>query len=169
MLGKLAGGLFLIAMLSLGTYVTFIHPDYRPNIGESVSFTRACADGSGGVSVDEAETKRLHRGLAEGDMLVLRRGSETAAIFFLASAARAQNGETELRKLIRPQVGAAGAAARVFHRDALLHVEPSLLRTLSAAATAGFARCATEVSDPHYARLAFFRTKTIAHPFRSGQ
>lgn len=55
------GVLVVAVLVGAGAYKAFIDPNWSPNTGKSVSFTRACLDGDPDLEIDEAATEEINR------------------------------------------------------------------------------------------------------------
>jgi hypothetical protein len=144
------------------------------DVNESRAWTSNCADKSDSLSVDTDTSERLGRGLGFGRVIVLQRGSSTAAIFITPSESRARTAERELRKAVRQGAAQAGAQVsqatinrRIFRRsdEVFVYGQGTPSRPTRAFVRA-IGQCVYEIRNNRWASFFGLDMKEIGRPFR---
>ncbi len=111
------GVLLVTALVSVGVYITFVNPAYRPDLDRSVAATRDCVDESAVLEEDAQATKQFSQDLGYGGRaLGIKHQRARAIAFFFPTNADGQRAGEELSDLLRE-----GAA----ERGITIYEEPS--------------------------------------------
>ena len=129
--------------------------------------SRACAERSPGISVDEYRTALARQGLDDRDALVLQFGTQRAVVYFFPAAASAALSQAELRNYLRPRAAASGVdlTQTIFHRGALLFVYQGPQQLLLPSVLARLSHCAVEIAEPLYSTQRLVQAARVSHPF----